>query len=221
VKSTVSPALQSSRNLQKHTNLNPIHRWLLKRFHRKVAALLSEALADLQSRDTSYSLFALDAGCGEGFAETYLAQHVQNIRLVGLDFRPEAVAYAREQNAPLGQWLVGDVAKLPIRERAVPVVMCLEVLEHLPDPWGALQELSRVSSGYLLLSVPSQPFFALANLMRGKNLRTLGDDPEHLSHWTARTFKKLLERHVDVLKVEHSFPWVIVLAASTTRDGRQ
>jgi len=36
---------------------------------------------------------------------------------------------------------------------------------------GVMAELERVSDGYLLLSVPNQPFFALANFLRGKNSR--------------------------------------------------
>ena len=208
---TLSPALQTSRNLQKHTNLNPIHQWLLRRFHAKVWTMLMAALVGVRQNGTT-SPYVLDAGCGEGFAARYLSEHLQDIHTVGLDLRPEAVAYAHEQNAPNCRWLAGDVTRLPLRDHSVPVVMCLEVLEHLTDPWGALRELSRVSSDCLLLSVPSQPFFALANLTRGKNLRTLGDDPEHLSHWTARTFIRLVGRRAEVVQVAHSFPWVIVLA---------
>ena len=211
---TTPQVLNTSRNLQKHTNPNPLHRWLLGRFHRKIELLLQEALAELprSPEHTGRSPLVLDAGCGEGFVATYLAQRLPGLPLLGTDSRREAVAFAKTQNPPSTGWMVGDVSSLPLKDESVPVVLCVEVLEHLDDPWAVLEELRRVCSGALILSVPSQPFFALANLVRGKNLRTLGEDPEHVSHWTARTFLRLLNKRVKVTRVAYAFPWVIAVA---------
>jgi SAM-dependent methyltransferase len=50
----------------------------------------------------------------------------------------------------------GDALRLPFRDAVVDVVVCSEALEHLPDPFGALSELSRVlkPGGRALLTVP-------------------------------------------------------------------
>lgn len=50
----------------------------------------------------------------------------------------------------------GSALALPLREASVEAVVCTEVLEHLPDPRGALREISRVLAvrGSLLFSVP-------------------------------------------------------------------
>ena len=213
--SAITPQFpNTSRNLQKHTNPNPLHRWLLRRFHRKIELLLQEALAQLPRSPeyTRRSPLVLDAGCGEGFVATYLAQRLPDLPLLGTDYWREAVAFAKSQNLPSAGWMVGDVSALPLQDESVPVVVCTEVLEHLQDPWSVVEELRRVCSGSLILSVPSQPFFAMANLARGKNLRTLGDDPEHVSHWTARTFLRLLNKRVKVTRVAYAFPWVIAVA---------
>lgn len=204
----------TSRNLQKHTNPNPLHRWLLRRFHRKIELLLQDALAHLPptTENSGPAPLVLDAGCGEGFVATYLAQRLPDLPLLGTDSQREAVVFAKTQTPPSARWIVGDVSALPLKDESVPVVLCIEVLEHLEDPWAVVEELRRVCSGLLILSVPSQPFFALANLARGKNLRTLGDDPEHVSHWTARTFLRLLDKRVKVTRVAYAFPWVIAVA---------
>ena len=53
--------------------------------------------------------------------------------------------------------LIGDVQSLGmLRDAAYDSVICLEVLEHVPDPAGALAEIARVlaDGGTLVLSVP-------------------------------------------------------------------
>lgn len=184
-------------NFRKHTSGNPVQRALLARFHATVGDLVGQALhmqaGCLRSRDV------LDVGCGEGFVARAL-----DLPMIGLDYRSEA--------RPA---VLGDAAHLPVRDKAIRVVMCLEVLEHLPEPWVAIEELKRVCSGYLILSVPDQPWFSLANFMRGKNLMRLGEDSEHLWHWRGGTFLRLLGERCEVVRAVRSFPWVIALAKAS------
>jgi SAM-dependent methyltransferase len=52
--------------------------------------------------------------------------------------------------------LVADGAHIPLASGAMDTVVCLETLEHVPDPLAVAYELSRVlrAGGFLLLSVP-------------------------------------------------------------------
>lgn len=52
--------------------------------------------------------------------------------------------------------LVGDITAIPAPDAAFDVVMCTEVLEHVPDPVGALREMVRIlkPGGRLLLTAP-------------------------------------------------------------------
>lgn len=52
--------------------------------------------------------------------------------------------------------LLGDGARLPIRDRSVDTVLSTEVLEHVPDPALLVYEMARVlkPGGKLLLTVP-------------------------------------------------------------------
>ena len=190
------------RNYQKHTNANPLQRWLLERFHTGVAALVNEALGQTPLARI------LDAGCGEGFVIEFLRQGGAKATVVGLDADRSALMMAGGRG---GNFIEGSATALPFIDASFPLVLCLEVMEHLEAPQAALTELSRVSAGFVIISVPNQPLFALANFLRGKNLRNLGEDPEHVHHWSAGQFLKLASRSMHVERVIYPFPWVLAL----------
>lgn len=52
--------------------------------------------------------------------------------------------------------IVSDILHIPVPDASFDAVMCVEVFEHIPDPVGALKELSRVvkPGGTFLLTVP-------------------------------------------------------------------
>lgn len=206
VSSTELPTAQS-RNYRKHTSGNLVQHWLLRRFQSRVAHLVAQGL---HGCDVAAPRI-LDVGCGEGFTLAFLQERFRGLSFWGVDISGDALEDARRR-CPEAVLIQGDAQALPFAAGSFHLVLCLEVLEHLPQPWRAVEELKRVSSGTLLVSVPHQPFFAAANLLRGKNLRTLGDDPEHLHRWTGGRFLSLLGEKAKVRQVQHSFPWLMVLA---------
>lgn len=52
--------------------------------------------------------------------------------------------------------IISDLTDIPVPDSSFKVVLCTEVLEHVPDPINALQEISRIlePEGNLLLTVP-------------------------------------------------------------------
>lgn len=192
-------------NVRKYGNPNPVHQWLLRRFLEAVTSEAKGALGGVPNPRL------LDAGCGEGYVLKRLRGIRPGLNLQGIDGDREALREAR--TAIPGVFLGhADASHLPFRAASFDMVTCLEVLEHLRDPRSAVEELERVSRRYLLLSVPNQPFFSLANLLRGQNVGRLGEDPGHLHHWTARQFVRLIGRRLKLVKVRYPFPWVLVLA---------
>jgi SAM-dependent methyltransferase len=188
-------------NRQKHLNSNPLLRFLLNRFHRKIVRLV-------QQTGVTY---LLDAGCGEGFVIEHLGQHNAGVTMMGGDFSPEALLWGRdnlEHHAPLTNF---DLHHLPFPDNSFPLTICLEVLEHLPDSTVGLRELARVSSEYVLLSVPHEPWFRGANVLRLKNLLAFGNDPEHLHNYTGRSFCQMINSVVDVVWHGYAFPWQVAL----------
>ena len=203
---------EASRNLQKYNSSNPLQRWLLRRFQTRLVQLVQH------SKDRRPQLAApagpgfslLDAGCGEGFSLEFLSRQMVDISLFGIDLDQSALRWAAERNhgVPLQQ---ADAQYLPWKNGSFNLVICLEVLEHVADPEKVLAEIKRVSAGDILVSVPHQPYFALANFLRGKNWRTLGEDPEHIHHWRRAEFLGWLKERLDVVEVVDSFPWILVL----------
>ena len=188
-------------NRQKHLNPNPIQSVLLHRFHRKIGQLVQQ---------TSVKTL-LDAGCAEGFVIDHLRRHELNLAFIGGDFDPEALVWGRTHVGHQALLANLDLHHLPFASNSFPLVLCLEVLEHLPDSLVGLRELARVSSDYVLLSVPHEPWFRGANFLRGKHLSAWGNDPEHLHNYTGRSFRRMVTQVVDIAWHGYVFPWQIVL----------
>lgn len=57
-----------------------------------------------------------------------------------------------------------DVQNLSFKDNSFDIVICQEVLEHVPNPIKAISELKRVAKKQLIISVPYEPFFTMARL---------------------------------------------------------
>lgn len=151
----------------------------------------------------------LEVGCGEGTVLRYLTARLPRARLDALELDAAALGAASRQS-PGGRFVRGDACELPFRSRAYELVVCLEVLEHLPEPGRAFRELRRVASGGCLVSVPHEPYFRLGNLCRGRHLARLGNPSDHLQHWGAREFRAFCGEYLSVRTATTAFPWLIV-----------
>ena len=108
----------------------------------------------------------LDVGCNVG--DSLRWAHQQGIeRLRGVDINPAAVQAAARQLSGLGdvQVLHGSADELPFPDASADLVLCLEVLEHIPAELRArsVSEMARVLSpgGRLILTVPHRGLFAV------------------------------------------------------------
>jgi ubiquinone/menaquinone biosynthesis C-methylase UbiE len=105
----------------------------------------------------------LDIGCGNG-RHTAAAFDLNSGHVVGADpqFNDLKDAHDRmrfhESLGPGGRWsLAGaDITHLPFKETHFDIVLCAEVLEHIPDHKKAIAECARVlkKGGHLVVSVP-------------------------------------------------------------------
>jgi SAM-dependent methyltransferase len=188
-----------SDNEGKYQSKNPVVRHLVGRFLRRVSEL---AAAERPRR-------ILEVGCGEGIVLAALAARLPGARFDGLEFDETALEAARRR-CPGATLVRGDACALPFGGQSFDLVVCLEVLEHLPEPARALRELRRVTRAGCLLSVPHEPFFRLGNLLRGKNVTRLGDPTDHLQHWGAREFAAFCAGELAVRVRTGAFPWLIV-----------
>lgn len=189
-------------NFQKHTNKNPIQQFLIKNYYRE----LLKTVKPLKPNKI------LDVGCGEGETIVKLKQARIGRELAGVDNSEDALAIGKKQYRGIDIKLA-DIYQLPFKDNSFDLVLCTEVLEHLEKPSKALAELRRISSKYVLLSVPNEPFFIIANFLRGKYLKRFGNHPEHINHWTNIGFKNYLRRNrLKVVNSRAPFAWTLVLA---------
>lgn len=91
---------------------------------------------------------ALDIGARDGYLSLRLAERYDNVTAFDLEkpaFVPPSLA-----------WVVGNAAHLPFPDRAFDLVMCVEVLEHIPERFlrKVCAELTRVTRRNLIIGVP-------------------------------------------------------------------
>lgn len=194
---------QKTRNLDKYERPAGLEAWLLERFRRRLVHLAGAVGASA----------VLDAGCGEGIATGWLAAALPFADISGVDARPDAIAQAGCR-VPAARLQVGDLYALPYEDRAFDLVVSTEVLEHVERPADALRELSRVSRGHLLLTVPCEPVFRGGNLLRRRYARRLGSTPGHVNTWGPRAFAKAVSQHASILRRVEMLPWQGILATT-------
>ena len=194
-------------NYRKHTSDNRVQRKLIDRFHGKITSIVT----DLKPHTL------LDAGCGEGFVSDIFLKAMPDAQITGFDVLEDSVKLARLRN-PRASFAVGDIYNIEALDNTYDVVYCFEVLEHLHEPDRALREMARVAKHHVVLSVPHEPFFCLANAARGKNLdiRPRGSDPDHRNFWFREKFGEFASMELDVEQLTGSMPWTILVGTPRT-----
>jgi ubiquinone/menaquinone biosynthesis C-methylase UbiE len=152
----------------------------------------------------------LEVGVGEGEVSQRIRERYPEARVVGVDLPDDQLAGHWQSNGLACAF--ADIARLPFGDQAFDLVLAIEVLEHVPDPAAALSELERVARANLVLSVPREPIWRIANMARGKYIRDLGNTPGHIQHWSRRSFAKMVGRHFEPTAVRAPFPWTMVAA---------
>ena len=184
----------------KYTTRNPVARSLVANFLTTLRRLVHATGA----REVH------EVGCGEGHLSMLLAG--DGLRVRGCDLAPAALALARRQSRARGldvPFAQADLYDLEPERDGAPLVLCCEVLEHVPDPQRALAVLARLARPHLIVSVPREPLWRALNLARGQYWRALGNTPGHLQHWSASAFRALLQDHLEVVELRTPLPWTI------------
>jgi SAM-dependent methyltransferase len=186
----------------KYASSNPIERRLVAGFLTAFDALAARSGA----RE------AHEVGCGEGELARRLARAGTNVR--GSDAFPDVIETARERASAEGleiRFEARAVQELEPGRDGAELIVCCEVLEHLPDPDAALARLVELARPWLLVSVPREPLWRGLNLARLAYVRELGNTPGHLNHWSRRGFLRWLGERTDVVESRAPLPWTMAL----------
>jgi len=92
----------------------------------------------------------LEVGCGDGRIINRLVWRYGKV--CGLDVSTEALRHV------MAERILGSIDSLPFSDKSFDLVICCEVLEHLPFKVypKALKELQRVTATYIIVSVPNR-----------------------------------------------------------------
>lgn len=189
-------------NEKKHESKNPIQRALIERFHERA----------IEAVNFAGPASILELGCGEGYVLDALSKGGVEAELTGVELNERAVAKAQARLGSRATVEHQDARKLAADGRRFDMVMMLEVLEHIPEPEQMIPIIDELSTKWVLLSVPWEPIFCALNLMRGKNITRLGNDEDHVNHWTRRGFARFIGAHFEIVQRPGVFPWTMVLA---------
>lgn len=107
-----------------------------------------ERIKDLFSLIPESGLLALDIGARDGFLSKQLAQRFGSV--IALDIDQPNIDYPRIKPVK------GDVTQLEFADASIDLVLCAEVLEHIPPALlnAACDEIARVARGTVVIGVP-------------------------------------------------------------------
>jgi len=122
----------------------------------------------LKKRQDDALVRVVDLGCGPGtnvFDVYDVCAESKNVQWFGLDLNQREAAmgaarssYRSKERGMQGiHFMSGDIFKLPFADNSIDILISSEVVEHLPDPLPALQEMQRVlkSGGYAMVTTPN------------------------------------------------------------------
>ncbi len=172
---------------------NPLIRWIEARRRRTLGRLVAAALKGQSSARV------LDAGCGTAIVASDLGPPVD--RVIYVDIDPAVVS--RISDFSRVHRVAADLTHLPLASESLDVAIASAVLEHIPDPDRALDDLTRVlrPGGSLVLCVPyDRAVVALKGALRRLRLTWLtpglspGLAPGHLHVFSGRDLRSRLAR---------------------------
>jgi len=194
----------------KYTNQNFIAKKLVNGFFRSANNLLN-SIPQKNMQEI------VEVGAGEGHISEYIFSSFSKSNIILTDIYKERLDEAKTK---LGQhsnitFQKEDICQLTFADESLDLVVCCEVLEHIPDYKKGLSEIYRVlkKNGYFLISVPKEPLWRILNMARGKYLKDFGNTPTHVNHWSSNGLKNLVKNSgFDILKSQSPIPWTFVLS---------
>lgn len=158
----------------------------------------------------------LDAGCGSGYGAAKLAQEAQEV--LGIDISQGTVDDARQTyKATNLRFECADCLDIPAADGSFDLVVAFEIIEHLRDWRGFLEQVRRVLApdGQFVVSTPNRLYYAEARA-------ALGPNPFHVHEFEYQEFRRELEAvfpHVTMYLENHTDAIVFTQATAGPMDS--
>jgi 2-polyprenyl-3-methyl-5-hydroxy-6-metoxy-1,4-benzoquinol methylase len=180
----------------KYASQNPLVRWVMRRYLETLYGYLDRGPVDS----------VVEAGCGEGEIITRVVERYHPASVTGFDIDEQMIAELRAAY-PEHEFLCQALATYRT-EQSYDVALCLEVLEHIEDVRQAARALRRIPASRYIISVPNEPAFRLANVLRLKYLGRLGNTPGHVHNFTGRDLSRILSDSFSDCRIETRTCWI-------------
>jgi 2-polyprenyl-3-methyl-5-hydroxy-6-metoxy-1,4-benzoquinol methylase len=185
----------------KYESKNPLVMWMTKKYLTDLTCILIPVKAEIRS--------AYEIGCGEGYVTHHI--HAMGIPIAGSDVSSRIIEIAKKKYPDIHFSVLSiyDVGTLPTN---YDLIVANEVFEHLSHPDRAIEEVKKMTKKYILISVPHEPYFRMANIMRLKYLNDAGNTPGHINHWSKKQLKQFLVSHgLNIKSIQCSTLWTFAL----------
>jgi 2-polyprenyl-3-methyl-5-hydroxy-6-metoxy-1,4-benzoquinol methylase len=183
----------------KYGSSNPIVRRLMQNFHTNLMQMIAAA-----GGRTVH-----EVGCGEGHVTRELSDRFESV--IASDISQLCIQEARKSVPGKNvQFIQSDLLTLDRSDHQADLIMCCEVLEHLPEPEEALSVLRNLCRSQVILSVPREPLWRVLNVLRAKYLRDFGNTPGHRQHWSRQGFIRFVGTQFEILEVRCPLPWTML-----------
>ncbi|HET7541378.1 MAG TPA: class I SAM-dependent methyltransferase [Polyangiaceae bacterium] len=168
-----------------------------EQYQEKASAYFGAARSEVLPLLASTSDRVLEIGCGAGRTLELLKRSGRCRTSYGVELVP---AVAEEARSRVDHVFVGSIEDLalPLDPGSMNAILCLDVLEHMVDPWSAVAKLTALLApgGVLVASIPNvQNYRVILPLLLGRWEYTAEGllDRTHLRFFTRASAIELLE----------------------------
>lgn len=128
-----------------------------------------------------------DVGCGNGVFLHYILQKRPEIEAIGVDRSQTALKFVKAKK------IEASIENLPLENKSIDCVTCLEVIEHLPiDIYEkGLDELARITGKTLIISVPYNEILE-DSYNKCPNCKSIFNRVFHLRNFTKQKMETLM-----------------------------
>jgi 2-polyprenyl-3-methyl-5-hydroxy-6-metoxy-1,4-benzoquinol methylase len=163
----------------------------------------------------------LDVGTADGEIISFVANRYSDCKFLSVDLMSDFIILAKKKFSHIKNITFEQQNFLSDSKGGYDLVMCLQTLEHIWD--SEIEEffnkLFEKSNHAVLLSVPREPNWCLANMARLKYLGRLGNTFHHVQHWTKKSFVNKVTQVAEkkwgskfkLISISPLFLWTIVL----------
>ena len=144
----------------------------------------------------------LDVGGGAGLILHAISSYIEDsygirVKKLALDLSPGMIEVQKKRNPDLIKALNEDIRKTTLDNKEIDLTLMIDVLEHVPNPIEALEEVKRISN-FAIFVVPLDYNFLLRTwnfLKRGKHRRLAIETVGHINIYSFSKLRCQIEEY--------------------------